>query len=108
MRSGAFSPGLLVVPFVTLLSGAAFGLSDSLLVDVLGGTSALMMVVQMAATMIFEAAVAFVGVLALDRLARYQLTIFFRPSSDITFGVHPIFCKPSRLREYPKSRPESS
>ena len=55
---------------MTLLSGAAFGFSASLLVDILGGTSALMMVVQMAATTVFATAVAFVGVLALDRLAR--------------------------------------
>jgi hypothetical protein len=35
---------LLVALFVTLISGAAFGFSASLLVDVLGGTTALMVV----------------------------------------------------------------
>ena len=70
VKPGAFSPGLLVVLFVTLMSGAVFGFSASLLVGVLGGTSALMMAVQMAATIVFAAAVAFVGMLALDRLAR--------------------------------------
>jgi hypothetical protein len=70
VKPGAFSPGLLVVLFVTLISGALFGLSASLLVGVLGGTAALMMVVQMAATIVFAAAVALVGMLALDRLAR--------------------------------------
>ena len=70
VKPGAFSPGLLAVLFVTLMSGAVFGFSASLLVDVLGGTSALMRAVQMAATIVFAAAVAFVGMLALDRLSR--------------------------------------
>ena len=70
VKPGAFSPGLLVVMFVTLMSGAVFGFSASLLVDVLGGTTALMMAVQMTATIVFASAVAFVGFLALDRLAR--------------------------------------
>jgi hypothetical protein len=70
VKPGAFSPGLLVVMFVTIMSGAVFGFSASLLVDVLGGASALMMAVQMAATIVFAAAVALIGFLALDRLAR--------------------------------------
>jgi hypothetical protein len=70
VKPGAFSAGLLVVMFVTFMSGAVFGFSASLLVDVLGGTSALMMAVQMAATIAFATAVALVGMLALDRLAR--------------------------------------
>ena len=70
VKPGAFSAGLLVVMFVTLMSGAVFGFSASLLVDVLVGTSAFMITVQMAATIVFAAAVALVGFLVLDRLAR--------------------------------------
>lgn len=70
VKPGAFSPGLLAVLFVTLMSGAVFGFAASLMVDILGGTSALMMAVQMTATIVFAAAVALVGFFALDRLAR--------------------------------------
>jgi len=70
VKPGRERPGLLMVLFVTLMSGAVFGFSASLLVDVLGGTSALMIAIQMAATVVFAAAVALVGMLALDRLAR--------------------------------------
>jgi len=70
VKPGAFSAGLLVVMFATLMSGAVFGLAASLLVGILGGTTALMMAVQTAATIVFAAAVALVGMLALDRLAR--------------------------------------
>jgi hypothetical protein len=70
VNPGAFSPGLLVVLFVTLISGAVFGFSASFLVGILGGTSTLMMAVQVAATVVFAAAVALVGMLAMDRLAR--------------------------------------
>jgi len=68
-NAGEVSVGLLLVLFVTLISGAVSGFSASLLVDIPGGASALMMAVQMAATIVFAAAVAFVGVLALDMLA---------------------------------------
>lgn len=70
VKPGAFSPGLLVVLFVTFLSGAVFGFCASLVVDILGGTGSLMIAIQLAATTVLGAAVAFAGLFALDRLAR--------------------------------------
>jgi hypothetical protein len=70
VKPRTFSPGLLVVLLVTFLSGAVLVFSASLLVDILGGTTASMVALQMAMTIVFAATVAFVGLFALDRLAR--------------------------------------
>jgi hypothetical protein len=70
VKPGAFSPGLLVVLFVTFLAGALFGLVASLLVGAIGGAGTLTAVLQVVVTVAFSAAVALIGFDVLDRLAK--------------------------------------
>lgn len=70
VKPGAFLFGLLAVLFVTFLGGGVLGFTVSSLVDSVGSSSAASAAVKAVLTSIFAAAIAYVGVLGLDRLVR--------------------------------------
>jgi hypothetical protein len=70
VKPGAFSPGLLLILFVTFISGALIGVVASLMVGAIGGSGATVVALQLGVTAAFCAGVIAVGFVSLDRLAR--------------------------------------
>ena len=70
VQPGAFSPGLLVVLFVTFIAGAVVGFTASLLVGAIGGSSTVLIALQGVVTAVFAGVVAFVGATSLGGLVK--------------------------------------
>lgn len=70
VKPGAFSPGLLLVLFGTMLAGAAISGASWLLVDSLGGSAELDVVVQLVMIAVLAVAVCYAGLLGVTKLAK--------------------------------------
>jgi len=70
VKPGAFSAGLIVVLFATLLVGGVVGLGGSLILGLVEGSTLLSVVLQWSAVILLAGAVAYIGSLGLDRLAK--------------------------------------
>ncbi|OGS43142.1 MAG: hypothetical protein A3K76_01485 [Euryarchaeota archaeon RBG_13_57_23] len=70
VKPGAFSPGLLVVLFVTFIGGAGIAFAGSLVVGAVGGGSYAVAVIQATITAVIAISVYYVGQLAVSNLSR--------------------------------------